>query len=114
MYKDYPAAYQVSKGAALQVDKAFYDRVRESREGRTLVEQFEVPIRTGRAWKVPAGHVFRVTTPVGPQVGDFNVWSANDPRERMWAARTRQLQGCLLYTSPSPRDGLLSRMPSSA
>ena len=23
-------------------------------------------------------------------------------------------QGCLLYTSPSPRDGLLSRMPSSA
>ena len=24
------------------------------------------------------------------------------------------LPGCLLYTSPSPRDGLLSRMPSSA
>ena len=26
----------------------------------------------------------------------------------------RQLFTCLLYTSPSPRDGLLSRMPSSA
>ena len=25
-----------------------------------------------------------------------------------------QRYGCLLYTSPSPRDGLLSRMPSSA
>ena len=26
-----------------------------------------------------------------------------------------ELEGnCLLYTSPSPRDGLLSRMPSSA
>ena len=25
-----------------------------------------------------------------------------------------QRQSCLLYTSPSPRDGLLSRMPSSA
>ena len=25
-----------------------------------------------------------------------------------------QYQPCLLYTSPSPRDGLLSRMPSSA
>ena len=24
------------------------------------------------------------------------------------------MNGCLLYTSPSPRDGLLSRMPSSA
>ena len=23
-------------------------------------------------------------------------------------------KGCLLYTSPSPRDGLISRMPSSA
>ena len=30
--------------------------------------------------------------------------------------RFNQLQeiDCLLYTSPSPRDGLLSRMPSSA
>ena len=26
----------------------------------------------------------------------------------------KDLQACLLYTSPSPRDGLLSRMPSSA
>ena len=25
-----------------------------------------------------------------------------------------QTHPCLLYTSPSPRDGLLSRMPSSA
>ena len=25
-----------------------------------------------------------------------------------------QARRCLLYTSPSPRDGLLSRMPSSA
>ena len=24
------------------------------------------------------------------------------------------VESCLLYTSPSPRDGLLSRMPSSA
>ena len=27
---------------------------------------------------------------------------------------TRLISSCLLYTSPSPRDGLLSRMPSSA
>ena len=25
-----------------------------------------------------------------------------------------KIRACLLYTSPSPRDGLLSRMPSSA
>ena len=28
--------------------------------------------------------------------------------------RTSKFINCLLYTSPSPRDGLLSRMPSSA
>ena len=28
--------------------------------------------------------------------------------------RSQDLWICLLYTSPSPRDGLLSRMPSSA
>ena len=28
--------------------------------------------------------------------------------------RKAQQSDCLLYTSPSPRDGLLSRMPSSA
>ena len=34
-----------------------------------------------------------------------------------WLGReypSMQVIGCLLYTSPSPRDGLLSRMPSSA
>ena len=31
-----------------------------------------------------------------------------------FVAEIEQLQTCLLYTSPSPRDGLLSRMPSSA
>ena len=38
---------------------------------------------------------------------------------RVWSATVVTLfpemfPGCLLYTSPSPRDGLLSRMPSSA
>ena len=28
--------------------------------------------------------------------------------------KSAKLWNCLLYTSPSPRDGLLSRMPSSA
>ena len=29
-------------------------------------------------------------------------------------SRPKEYNNCLLYTSPSPRDGLLSRMPSSA
>ena len=34
--------------------------------------------------------------------------------EPIWAIGTGKTATCLLYTSPSPRDGLLSRMPSSA
>ena len=34
------------------------------------------------------------------------------PLEETFRAMIAQV--CLLYTSPSPRDGLLSRMPSSA
>ena len=32
----------------------------------------------------------------------------------LWGMAVFFLYTCLLYTSPSPRDGLLSRMPSSA
>ena len=35
-------------------------------------------------------------------------------RKSMEVLRRTPGSGCLLYTSPSPRDGLLSRMPSSA
>ena len=38
-------------------------------------------------------------------LGAFNIGVLN---------RTSRFRTCLLYTSPSPRDGLLSRMPSSA
>ena len=46
------------------------------------------------------------------QVDVLSVFKSNEPN------RIRNLgfevNVCLLYTSPSPRDGLLSRMPSSA
>ena len=32
----------------------------------------------------------------------------------IWPSDEDEKYPCLLYTSPSPRDGLLSRMPSSA
>ena len=34
--------------------------------------------------------------------------------ERVLSIKVELYLSCLLYTSPSPRDGLLSRMPSSA
>ena len=39
---------------------------------------------------------------------------SEEPIERKKKLLEAAINGCLLYTSPSPRDGLLSRMPSSA
>ena len=72
-----------------------------------LIEQLVVPIRSGRAWRVPAGHVFRIVTIDGPQVGDLNIWNAHNPRERMWASRSRQLQAAHVSTF----DRLWSNLP---
>ena len=41
-----------------------------------------------------------------PEYGIIAEEGTSFPGEKVWI--------CLLYTSPSPRDGLLSRMPSSA
>lgn len=91
--KDYPAAYQASNGSVLDTDTAFYRRLVADAGRRTKIDQFEVPVRSGRAWAVPAGHIFRITTTRGPQVGDFNLWNLHNTGEHMWASRTRQLQG---------------------
>ena len=44
----------------------------------------------------------------------FNIIRTGDLLEISVINREQLLEACLLYTSPSPRDGLLSRMPSSA
>jgi hypothetical protein len=61
-----PAAYQ---GRALDVDQPFYRRL-AAEDGRRLIASFAVPIRSGRAWHVPRGHLCRLRTLDGPQVGD--------------------------------------------
>ena len=44
---------------------------------------------------------------------DLSGWVSLDNRSGT-TYKDAKLKLCLLYTSPSPRDGLLSRMPSSA
>lgn len=101
-----PPAYQAEVDGPLHVDRSLYDRIAEA-GGRELVENFIVPIRSGRAWEVPAGHVCRIVTIEGPQVADLNIWNRHDPRERFWASRTRQLQAAHV----SRYDRLWSNLP---
>lgn len=91
------AAYHAAAGGPLDVDREFYSAIAAD-TGREQVDSFVIPIRSGRAWKVPAGHVCRIVTIEGPQVADLNLWNANDPRERLWASRTRQLQAAHVTT----------------
>jgi len=104
---DVPAAYQATKGSVLDVDTAFYDSLTEAENKRELVATKTVPLRSGLAWEVPAGHVFRIKVIEGSQVGDFNMWNLHNPRERMWASRTRQLQRAHVSTY----DRLWSTLP---
>ena len=49
-------------------------------------------------------------TDTGPTIGIF----VQGAKSNISEVKPEPLDDCLLYTSPSPRDGLLSRMPSSA
>ena len=89
-------AYQATPGSILHANHEFYDSIATAE--RTVIDSFVLPIRSGRAWQVPAGHIVRISTPEGPQVGDLDIWNLHNPRERFWAARTRQLQASHVST----------------
>ena len=66
---------------------------------------------TGSGWVLAVltyGFIARVLT--GPTLSPLGRLST----QVLTPLLTPLMKSCLLYTSPSPRDGLLSRMPSSA
>ena len=83
------AAYEAPKQSPVHPDRELYSSIANA--SKELVESFTVPIRAGRAWIVRKGNICRLSTPLGPQVGDLNIWNADDPRERFWSVLTRLL-----------------------
>ena len=71
---------------------------------------------------IPASHSPQPVYAKAPKTPDTSGHTSTTTYEQLdlFAASLRTskdtsaLDSCLLYTSPSPRDGLLSRMPSSA
>ena len=66
---------------------------RAARANAEKVAEVTVPPREGRAFRAPAGHFFRITSVQGPQVGDLNLWNADDLSERFYSGKTRALHG---------------------
>ena len=81
-----------------QRDLALYAKARTTAKkvGETLV-----PAREARAFKIPAGHFFRMSCPLGAQVGDLNLWNAGDLTERFYSGKTRALHGTHVTTGES-------------
>jgi uncharacterized protein YcgI (DUF1989 family) len=86
------------------LDRAFYEAARQNTR---LVGELTVPPRDGAAFEVKAGHLFRIVSIGGPQVGDLNLWNAADLSERFFSGKTRALHG----THVSVGDRLWSTLP---
>lgn len=85
-------------------DEAFYQA---AKDGMEKVSEVLIPPREGKSFKVPAGHFFRIVSVGGPQVGDLNLWNANNLYEGFFSGKTRQLHASHLNTG----DRLWSNMP---
>ncbi len=87
-----------------QPDLASY---RQARAGWRKTAEALVPPRQARCFEVPAGHFFRILSVEGPQVGDLNLWNADNQLERFFSGKTRALHG----THVSTGDRLWSTLP---
>jgi uncharacterized protein len=94
-----PQASYVATGASpLTADPALIERLASQHASRQAISETIVPVRSGYACTVSAGQIVRFSTVDGPQVVDLNLWARDDPRERFWAARTRQFYGTHVTT----------------
>lgn len=86
-------------------DSGFYNSVRRD---LTKISETIVPPREARTFSVPAGHIFRIVSVEGPQVGDLNLWNAHDLSERFFSGKTRALHATHVTTG----DRLWSTLPN--
>ncbi|MCZ0811517.1 MAG: urea carboxylase-associated family protein [Pseudomonadota bacterium] len=69
-----------------------------ARQGARKIDEVTVAPRDAAAFRVSAGQFFRITSVGGPQVGDLNLWNADDLSERFYSGKTRALHGTHLTT----------------
>ncbi|TKZ22440.1 DUF1989 domain-containing protein [Shimia litoralis] len=74
------------------------DTYATARETAIKVSEVLVPVRDAACFRVKAGQFFRISSVQGPQVGDLNIWNANDLSERFYSGKSRALHGTHLTT----------------
>ena len=78
-----------------QPDLALYARARAQAR---VVGQVTVPAREAATFRVRAGQFFRISCPEASQVGDLNLFNAQNPDERFFSGKTRALHGTHVST----------------
>ena len=66
-----------------------------------------IPPRDAKTFEVKKGDFFRIESIEGPQVGDLNIFQANNLEEKFYSGKTRALYGTHLSTG----DKMLSSFP---
>ena len=84
---------------------------RDAREDVTVTDTIIVPPRDAATFHVPAGHLFRITSIEGPQVGDLNLWNASDLSEKFYTGKTRALHGTHVTTGQHLWSGFPNLRP---
>ena len=71
------------------------------------ISEIMIPPRDAKTFEVKKGQFFRIESIEGPQVGDLNIFQANNLEEKFYSGKTRALYGTHLSTG----DRLLSSFP---
>ena len=79
----------------------------EARKHLKKVNELIVPPRDAKTFTVKSGNFFRIESVEGPQVGDLNIFQANNLDEKFYSGKTRALYG----THLSVGDKMFSSFP---
>jgi uncharacterized protein YcgI (DUF1989 family) len=71
------------------------------------ISEIMIPPRDAKTFEVKKGQFFRIESIEGPQVGDLNIFQANNLEEKFYSGKTRALYGTHLSTG----DKMLSSFP---
>ena len=70
----------------------------EARKTLIKIDEAIAAPRDAATFIVPAGHFFRIKSVEGSQVGDLNLWNADDLSEKFYTGKTRALHGTHITT----------------